>query len=66
MTEKEPITTEKLINYIHELMESHKTSSKKGWSMEEDILPPIYKGWGRPAYDYAREYIIKNYGPQEE
>ncbi len=44
MTEKEPNTTEKLINYIHELMESHKPSSKKVWSMEEDILTPINKG----------------------
>jgi hypothetical protein len=62
---QETISTEELIQFIEDEMEKGKKSSKRGWSMVE-ILWDVYTAWGKPAHDYAREYIIKNYGSQED
>tara|TARA_R110002012_G_scaffold76867_1_gene194357 strand:- start:436 stop:639 length:204 start_codon:yes stop_codon:yes gene_type:complete len=61
----ETISTEELIQFVLDEMEKGKKSPVRGWSMTE-ILWDVYTAWGKPAHDYAREYIIKNYGSQEE
>ena len=62
---QESISTENLIKFIEDSMAKGKKSLKHGWSMS-DILLKIHDSWGLPAYKFSRDYIIKNYGPQEE
>ena len=62
---QESISTENLIKFIEDSMEKGKQSLQHGWSMN-NILLEIHNEWGLPAYNFSRDYIIKNYGPMKE
>jgi len=59
------ISSKGLEQFIKDLMQEGKESSLKGWVME-DILRSVLDLYGSPARDYAYDYIVKNYGPQDE
>ena len=56
----QPISSEDLIIYINEYMETAKKGYLGGWSMT-DILEDVYKRWGQGAWDFAYKYIVEDY-----
>ena len=56
----EPISTDNLIQHIHDLMKKGKDSRIKGWVMQ-DILENVYNNWGLAARNFAYKYITENY-----
>ena len=59
------INTTGLEQFILNLMKEGKESALRGWVME-DILGKVLNLYGAPARNYAYNYIVDNFGPQEE